>query len=178
MCKARKSKASEYNNDPQQQHVIYTSGTSGKPKGVLQTQQRAAITPLPRIHFDQNDVWTQFHEYTFDFSVWEIWGALLHGLSSLFQAKAVKDTASFAALCAQEKVTVLNLTPGAFYALITAVQSSRADLALRFVIFGGDKLNISQLAPWWNIAPTPNANWSICIITETTVHITLKKLNI
>jgi amino acid adenylation domain-containing protein len=63
-------------------YVIYTSGSTGKPKGVLIQQDN--VIRLFRatddwFHFDENDVWTFFHSYAFDFSVWEIWGALLHG---------------------------------------------------------------------------------------------------
>ena len=29
--------------------------------------------------FGPEDVWTLFHSYAFDFSVWEVWGALLYG---------------------------------------------------------------------------------------------------
>src|SRR6185369_11479569 len=63
-------------------YVIYTSGSTGKPKGVIVTH--ANVTRLFNategwFHFDEQDVWTLFHSYAFDFSVWELWGALLYG---------------------------------------------------------------------------------------------------
>ena len=63
-------------------HIIYTSGTTGVPKGVAVTHHNVTrlfdaldvgLQPAP------GQVWTQCHSYAFDFSVWEIWGALLHG---------------------------------------------------------------------------------------------------
>jgi len=63
-------------------YVIYTSGTTGQPKGVIISHHN--ISRLFRatessFHFSKNDVWTMFHSSAFDFSVWEIWGALLYG---------------------------------------------------------------------------------------------------
>ena len=63
-------------------HIIYTSGTTGVPKGVAVTQHN--VTRLfdcldVGLELAPGQVWTQCHSLAFDFSVWEIWGALLHG---------------------------------------------------------------------------------------------------
>ncbi len=63
-------------------YVIYTSGTTGKPKGSLITHRNAVRLFSNTDHwygFNDLDVWTLFHSSAFDFSVWEIWGALLYG---------------------------------------------------------------------------------------------------
>ena len=63
-------------------YVIYTSGSTGKPKGTLITHanvSRLFSTSEPYFVFSADDVWTLFHSFAFDFSVWEIWGALLYG---------------------------------------------------------------------------------------------------
>src|SRR6185503_12272857 len=63
-------------------YVIYTSGTTGKPKGALirhQNVTRLFTATEAWYAFDERDVWTLFHSTAFDFSVWEIWGALLYG---------------------------------------------------------------------------------------------------
>jgi non-ribosomal peptide synthetase component F len=125
-------------------YVIYTSGSTGKPKGVLITHYN--VTRLVQathswFHFDQNDVWTMFHSYAFDFSVWEIWGSLLHG-GRLVVVPTVQSLAgNVLQLLSEEKVTVLNQTPSAFGQLIEIDNSSinSQDLALRLVLFGGER---------------------------------------
>lgn len=58
-------------------YIIYTSGSTGKPKGVLVNHAnvvRLFAATDSRYHFNSQDVWTLFHSYAFDFSVWEMWG--------------------------------------------------------------------------------------------------------
>ncbi|MCG3470407.1 amino acid adenylation domain-containing protein [Xenorhabdus bovienii] len=163
-------------------YVIYTSGTTGQPKGVLQTHHNAVrlfATTQGDYQFDQNDTWVLYHAYTFDFSVWELWGALIYGGRLIIPTvDCTKDFVSFTRLCSHQKVTVLNQTPGAFYAFIDASLSIGAKFpCLRYVIFGGDKLNPVQLKPWWDSygdqSPTLVNMYGI---TETTVHVTYQKL--
>ncbi|MDC0774139.1 AMP-binding protein, partial [Streptomyces sp. HD] len=63
-------------------YVIYTSGSTGTPKGVL-VEHRSVVNRLrgtdADFGFSRGDVWTLFHSFAFDFSVWEIWGALTYG---------------------------------------------------------------------------------------------------
>ncbi|MCK3667347.1 amino acid adenylation domain-containing protein [Photorhabdus noenieputensis] len=163
-------------------YVIYTSGTTGQPKGVLQTHHnvvRLFATTQGDYQFDQNDTWVLYHAYTFDFSVWELWGALLYGGRLIIPTiECTKDFGKFSHLCSDQKVTVLNQTPGAFYAFIDASLHIGAEFPhLRYVIFGGDKLNPVQLKPWWNhYGDQSPALINMYGITETTVHVTYKKL--
>ncbi|OCQ19649.1 hypothetical protein A7985_19725 [Pseudoalteromonas luteoviolacea] len=169
---------------PQQlAYMIYTSGTTGKPKGV-QIEHRHVVrllhTEPSLFDFNEQDVWTMFHSFCFDFSVWEMYGALLFGGKLVMVKQAIyKDTTAFAQLLLSEQVTVLNQTPSAFYVLQSCMQSLLATTtispAVRYVIFGGEALQPSKIRPWH--AMLPNCQLiNMYGITETTVHVTFKRL--
>ncbi|GAA2560298.1 non-ribosomal peptide synthetase [Winogradskya consettensis] len=161
-------------------YVIYTSGSTGKPKGVVVTHRDvlalfAAASQL--FDFGPDDVWTMFHSYAFDFSVWELWGPLLHGGRLVTVPHDVaRDPQRFRALLRDEKVTVLNQTPSAFYPLIEADSTANDLLALRYVVFGGEALDLSRLAPWFARNRTPLLI-NMYGITETTVHVSFRALD-
>jgi amino acid adenylation domain-containing protein len=166
-------------------YVIYTSGSTGQPKGVTVSHQnvsRLLSSTQADFGFDHNDVWTLFHSFAFDFSVWELWGALAHGgrlvVVPYWVSRSVSD---FYALVATQQVTVLNQTPSAFSAFIgqdMAVSSKPSKaLALRYVIFGGEALNLASLQPW--IAKHGDQQIQLINmygITETTVHVTYQPI--
>ena len=165
-------------------YVIYTSGTTGKPKGVLQLHGnvvRLFTATDDWYHFSNEDVWTLFHSYVFDFSVWEIWGALIYGGKLVVPSHAeTRDLELFYSLCAKEQVTVLNQTPTAFYQFIEMslpkVQSNKLS-SLRYVIFGGEALNLVQLQPWFAAYGYDQPELiNMYGITETTVHVTYKRI--
>ena len=170
------------NNHESLAYIIYTSGTTGKPKGVLiehQNVTRLFTCTDAQFGFNANDVWTLFHSYAFDFSVWEIWGALLYGGKLLVLShEDTRDTASFHQLCVRNKVTVLNQTPSAFYRYAdVASQSKEINSNLRYIIFGGEALNVQQLTTWWDYQNKAGIAVSLINmygITETTVHVTFK----
>ncbi|MBE2276778.1 MAG: amino acid adenylation domain-containing protein, partial [Rhodobacteraceae bacterium] len=160
-------------------YVIYTSGSTGKPKGVTITHEAVArlfVTTAPLFAFGSEDVWTLFHSFAFDFSVWEIFGALIHGGRLVIVPRGVtRDPAEFAALLVREGVTVLNQTPSAFQQLATHCtrQAVPPVLALRHVIFGGEALNRAALAPWFaQYGDRRPRLVNMYGITETTVHVT------
>ena len=110
-------------------YVIYTSGTTGKPKGSMITHRNVVrLFPSTELWygFNERDVWTLFHSCAFDFSVWEIWGALLYGGRVVVVPFLVsRSPEAFYELLASEQVTVLNQTPSAFRQLIQAEESVR-----------------------------------------------------
>ncbi|MCJ8267992.1 MAG: amino acid adenylation domain-containing protein, partial [Psychrosphaera sp.] len=164
-------------------YVIYTSGSTGKPKGVLQTHEnvgRLFSATAKAFEFTDKDVWVLFHSIAFDFSVWELWGALNHGAKLLIpDAQCTRDTQQFVALCQQQKVTVLNQTPSAFNMFSQVVLEQSVKLpALRFVIFGGEALQTETLLPWWAAFGEAQPQLiNMYGITETTVHVTFKRLS-
>jgi amino acid adenylation domain-containing protein len=158
-------------------YVIYTSGSTGRPKGVQVTHAQASrLFTVTRDLFDfgPDDVWTLFHSYAFDFSVWEIWGALLHGgRLVVVPQETTWSSAAFRELLAREEVTVLNQTPSAFAPL--ARLEGGPDLpALREVIFGGEALDPGMLRLWWRRHPDRPRLVNMYGITETTVHVTFR----
>ncbi|WP_434681041.1 amino acid adenylation domain-containing protein [Pseudomonas sp. R1-18] len=164
-------------------YVIYTSGSTGRPKGTLLTQHnlmRLFAATEDWFRFDERDVWTLFHSYAFDFSVWEIFGALLHGGRLMIVPRDVTRTPEdFHALLAQEKVTVLNQTPSAFKQLMHVACASETALALRTVIFGGEALDVPGLRPWFERFGDQQPQLiNMYGITETTVHVSYRPISL
>jgi amino acid adenylation domain-containing protein len=163
-------------------YVIYTSGSTGRPKGVGVSHGNvlhllAATEDLFEI--GAGDVWTLFHSYAFDFSVWELWGALLYGGRLVVVPYWVsRSPEAFEQLLVHEGVTVLNQTPSAFRQWQASRQSSgRGDLALRWVIFGGEALDPGLLGPWWEEGEGKRPGLiNMYGITETTVHASYRRL--
>ncbi|HEX8907380.1 MAG TPA: amino acid adenylation domain-containing protein, partial [Longimicrobiaceae bacterium] len=165
-------------------YVIYTSGSTGKPKGVQVTHANVVRLFAATGHwfgFGAADVWTLFHSYAFDFSVWEIWGALLHGGRLVIVPFDVsRSPDEFYALLEDEGVTVLNQTPSAFRQLmradeLAAERGEMRELALRHVVFGGEALEPATLRRWVERRGDESPRLvNMYGITETTVHVTYR----
>lgn len=169
--------------DPEQAaYCIYTSGSTGKPKGAMINHRNL----VRLVHHDQfsfdlsvEDIWIMFHSFAFDFSIWEVYGALLRGSLLVIPEKSVvRDPEQIADFLAEEKVTVLNQTPSAFFSMAGEVleRSEKPRFSLRYVIFGGEALNPSLLRDWCKTYP------QIQMVngygpTETTVLATFKPLS-
>ncbi|TDC74548.1 AMP-binding protein, partial [Streptomyces hainanensis] len=167
-------------------YVIYTSGSTGRPKGVAVTHRNVVgllTATEPWFGFGPDDRWTLFHSYAFDFAVWEMWGALLHGGSLVVVPRNVaRSPVDFLRLLVARRVTVLNQTPSAFHQLARADEENPelgGRLALRTVIFGGEALDPARLAGWYarHDAASPTLV-NMYGITETTVHVTHRPLDV
>ncbi|MCY1490219.1 Dimodular nonribosomal peptide synthase [compost metagenome] len=164
-------------------YVIYTSGSTGRPKGALLSH--ANVTRLlgataEDFRFGADDVWTLFHSYAFDFSVWELFGALCTGGRLVVVPYFVsRSPEAFHQLLADERVTVLNQTPTAFRQLLPLAVTSERELALRVVIFGGEALELASLKPWFErFGDRQPTLVNMYGITETTVHVTYRPISL
>ncbi|MCX4844220.1 non-ribosomal peptide synthetase [Streptomyces sp. NBC_00893] len=163
-------------------YVIYTSGSTGRPKGVA-VPHSAVVALLantaPGMGFGPDDVWVQFHSFSFDFAVWELWGALVHGGELLVPEYALtRSPVDFHRLVRERGVTVLNQTPSAFHRFVEADRHSGEPVtALRRIVFGGEALDLGRLRGWVERYGTGSPELvNMYGITETTVHVTHRVL--
>ncbi|MBW5422486.1 amino acid adenylation domain-containing protein [Streptomyces sp. BG9H] len=158
-------------------YVIYTSGSTGRPKGVAVPHRNVGAllaATTADLGLGPEDTWALFHSSAFDFSVWEIWGALLTGghlvVVPYFVSRSPED---FHDLLVRHRVTVLNQTPSAFAMLKEVDLRRTADLAVRLVVFGGEPLDVRMLQDWFRGHPHTRCRVvNMFGITETTVHVT------
>ena len=169
--------------DPDQGcYVIFTSGSTGRPKGTAVTHRnvvRLVQGVRERLPFGVDDVWSLFHSFAFDFSVWEMWGALTTGGRLVVVSYEVsRDVDAFHGLVCGEGVTVLSQTPSAFRQFETADERLGGGLALRAVVFGGEALHRPSVRRW---AARHGYAEPVLVnmygITETTVHVTYLELD-
>ncbi|MER6446528.1 amino acid adenylation domain-containing protein [Streptomyces venezuelae] len=163
-------------------YVIYTSGSTGRPKGVV-VPHASVVTLLANTRTDMgfgpHDVWVQFHSYSFDFAVWELWGALAHGAELLVPEYGLtRSPVDFHRLVRERRVTVLNQTPSAFYQFIEADRhADEPATSLRRIVFGGEALDLGRLRGWALRHGTASPELvNMYGITETTVHVTHRVL--
>nr|WP_282706364.1 non-ribosomal peptide synthetase [Pseudomonas syringae] len=164
-------------------YVIYTSGSTGKPKGTLLAHHnlmRLFAATDDWFTFSEKDVWTLFHSFAFDFSVWEIFGALLHGGRLVIVPREVsRSPEDFHALLVEQQVTVLNQTPSAFKQLMRVACDSSLPLSLQKVIFGGEALDVASLKPWFErFGDQAPQLINMYGITETTVHVSYRPITL
>ena len=160
-------------------YVIYTSGSTGQPKGVMvEHAQVSRLFDAVPVHLGLNgdDVWGLFHSFAFDVSVWEIWGALLHGGRLVLVPKAaIRDAKQLYRLMVNAGVTILTQTPSAFYALQSVIPMRSNGLVLRQVHMAGEALQPKQLAQWFEAGVGERPVFvNFYGPTETTVYCTLK----
>jgi amino acid adenylation domain-containing protein len=160
-------------------YVIYTSGSTGTPKGVM-VEHRSVTRFLAAVdnwyHFKPGQGWSLFHSFAFDFSVLEIWGALLSGGRLVIVPYATtRFPSDFCALLASERVAVLSQTPSAFRQLITAQARRSIPLSLQTIILGGEALQVRALKSWYEREENRASQiTNMYGPTETTVFVTYR----
>lgn len=164
-------------------YVIYTSGSTGKPKGVMVSHEnvvRLFTATSQHYSFNEQDVWSLFHSFSFDFSVWEIWGAFLYGGTlQLVPYEVSRDPREFYQWVKTKKITVLNQTPSAFQKFVEEDKKHQSDFNdVRYIIFGGEALHKKSVQAWLEKHGSDFPKLiNMYGITETTVHVTYKELN-
>ncbi len=163
-------------------YVIYTSGSTGKPKGVAVEHGNVARlfdSVAEHIPVDRQDVWSWFHSAAFDFSVWEIWGALTSGGRVAVAGRAeARDPAAFLEILRRSGTTILSQTPSAFLRLLPLLRAGEQSWSVRAVILGGEAVSVDALAEplTGGIAHGWPRIYNLYGITETTVHASVKEL--
>jgi pristinamycin I synthase-2 len=139
-------------------YLVFTSGSGGVPKAVVNTHRNVlrlfdpAATPL---RWRDDDTWTMFHAASFDFSVWELWGALLHGGRLVLVPRPLaRSPERFGTLLRQARVTVLSQTPAALARLLDGGLAE--DLAVRILLLGGEPYGADLVAAWGARSPVHN----------------------
>ncbi len=159
-------------------YLLFTSGSTGEPKGVVITHR--AVARLFRaaarwFSLGPEEVWSLAHAYAFDFSVWEMWGALAHGgRVVLLSDEERRSSQQLAERLIDARVSCLSQTPSAFRSLSRYLTPGAAP-ALRCVVFGGEALSPAAITPWLQ-APDGPRLVNMYGITETTVHVTYREL--
>ncbi|POY19663.1 non-ribosomal peptide synthetase, partial [Mycobacterium kansasii] len=145
-------------------YLIYTSGTTGVPKGVAITHHNLTqlIMPFdPGLPGAPEQVWSQWHSYAFDFSVWEIWGALLRGGRLVVVPEWVAASPTdFHDLLVSQRVNVLTQTPSAIGVLTPHGLESTA------LLMGGEPCPAEVVDRWAGGRVMINAYGP----TETTIY--------
>ncbi|MFK8104834.1 MAG: amino acid adenylation domain-containing protein, partial [Saprospiraceae bacterium] len=127
-------------------YVMYTSGTTGEPKGILVNQDNIlklcfetgaiAIYPEDRV--------LQWSNFSFDGCTYEIFGSLLNGASlCMISEKEAQDPESLARVIRQEQLTVNFMTTALFNAFVD--QDLAALNELRIVLFGGELVSVPHV---------------------------------
>lgn len=158
-------------------YVIFTSGSSGAPKGVVVGHHAvcALVDAAGAIDVPGDGVWSQAHTHNFDFSVWEMWVPLLAGGTCVVvPGEVVADPARFLELLRREKITVLDIVPSTFRGLVSVAADQAVRLPdLRAVVFGGEAVDVLSVQRWWSAGVADQAVLhNMYGITECTVHVT------
>jgi amino acid adenylation domain-containing protein/thioester reductase-like protein len=169
-------------------YVMYSAGALGKPKGVLIPHHnvvRLFRATQDEFNFSERDVWTMFHSPAFDFSLWEMWGALLHGGKLIIVPRSTaRSPEELYLLLRTHRVTVLSLVPAAFLHLMRVEDDQDGigkpdELSLRSVFLGGEAFDFRTLKPWLDRYGDQKPRlWNLYGLTGATIFVTYRPITL
>lgn len=157
-------------------YVIYTSGSTGEPKGVVIDHRGAVNTILDinaRFGVSSADKILALSSLSFDLSVYDIFGMLAAGGTTVSAGGELRDPGLWAELIERERISIWNSVPALMEMLVDSAAARKRDLtSLRLVMMSGDWIpvtlpdRIREIAPNAEIISLGGATeasiWSIC----------------
>lgn len=130
-------------------YIIHTSGTTGRPKGVVMNH-RAVLNTIKdindRFQVNSTDRIIGVANLSFDLSVYDIFGILTAGGTLVLPAASQKNNPDYwAELIRREKVTIWNSVPAQMQMLMTRLQGEQdgEPLPLRLALLSGDWIPVT-----------------------------------
>jgi amino acid adenylation domain-containing protein len=156
-------------------YVMFTSGSSGVPKGVAVTHANLVALlqdALGLFGYGDDEVWPLVHGYGFDVSVWEMWAGVAVGARLVaLDGATVASPSRLAEALVRHRPTRLHIVPGVFRHLTDAVVAGGQWINPRSVVFCGEAVNHRPIQTWLARVAGPAPRFvNVYGITETTVY--------
>ncbi|HIE01584.1 MAG TPA: amino acid adenylation domain-containing protein, partial [Thiotrichaceae bacterium] len=129
-------------------YLLYTSGSTGQPKGVIQNHRNVLHfirTYSNNLHITADDKLTLLSSYSFDAAIVDIFGALLNG-ATLYPVSLKEETlAKFSSWLIQEHITIYHSTPTVYRHWISTFTEEETFPKIRLVVLGGEPVYKSDV---------------------------------
>ena len=162
-------------------YLMYTSGSTGVPKGVEVTQANVLALlrdALPLFGYQDDEVWPLQHAHGFDVSVWEMWAGVAVGATLLSYPQGGENAELLAERMLRHGATRLHIVPSVFRNFAEVVEEERLRIPLRQVVFCGEPISRRAIRTWQRSQTGPHPQWvNVYGITETTVYNTFAALS-
>ena len=139
-------------------YIIYTSGSSGMPKGVKISNSNLAnfvSGAIALYQIEQHDKVLQFSTFSFDASIEEIFCSFCSGASLYLRTDEMLDTSELSHFIEKQHITLLDLPTSYWRQLIhTDALKSISSKSLRLIIIGGEALTPADVAYWKTTNPS------------------------